>query len=138
MVRAAEMAKNGASYPDAFGYWMRKANLPGVIVLPAGQSHMVGEIECGYHFDKGPNGARGSIKNMRRLGVKTAGGHSHSPGEDEGASQAGTNSILNPRYAAGAPSSWLNADILINADSKRQLLVKIGGKCALDATVKGR
>jgi hypothetical protein len=131
MVRAANMARNGANYPDAFGYWLRRAELPGVNVLHAGQSHMIGEIECGYHFDKGPNGARGSIKNMRRLGVKTVGGHSHSPGEDEGASQTGTNSILDMRYMVGAPSSWLNADVLINADSKRQLLVKIDGRCAL-------
>jgi hypothetical protein len=132
MARGARMARNGASVPNPFVYWFEKANLEGTKCLYPGQSFMLGEIEHGFHFDKGPNGARGSIKNMRRIGVKTVGGHSHSPGEDEGASQAGTNSILDPPYTGGAPSSWLNADVLVNADSKRQLLVKINGKCALD------
>jgi hypothetical protein len=132
MVEGAKMARNGASVPNPFIYWFEKAKVQGTKCLYPGQSFVLGEIEHGFHFDKGPNGARGSIKNMRRLGVKTVGGHSHSPGEDEGASQAGTNSILDPRYTGGAPSSWLNADILVNADSKRQLLVKINGKCALD------
>lgn len=132
MAQGARMARNGATVPNPFIYWFEKAKVEGTKCLYPGQSFMLGEIEHGFHFDKGPNGARGSIKNMRRLGVKTVGGHSHSPGEDEGASQAGTNSILDPKFIVGAPSSWLNADVLVNADSKRQLLVKINGKCALD------
>lgn len=132
MARGSRMARNGASVPNPFIYWFEKEGIPGTKCLYPGQSFVLGGIEHGFHLDKGPNGARGSIKNMRRLGVKVVGGHSHSPGEDEGASQAGTNSILDPRYTGGAPSSWLNADILVNADSKRQLLVKINGKCALD------
>lgn len=123
---------DAGDYPDPFIYWFEKARVPNSLCLKPGQSYMRGEIEHGFHFDKGPNGARGSIKNMRRLGVKTVGGHSHSPGEDEGASQTGTNSRLDLRYARTGPSSWLNADILVNADSKRQLLVKIKGKCALE------
>lgn len=132
MVQNAKMARTGASYPNPFIYWFERAKVRNSLCLQPGQSFVLGEIEHGFHFDRGPNGARGSLKNMRRLGVKTVGGHSHSPGEDEGASQAGTNSILDPAYASGGPSSWLNADVLVNADSKRQLLVKINGKCALD------
>lgn len=126
MAEATQLGKFGTEYPSPFPYWFERANVPRARCLRNDESLLIGGIECCYHFDKGPDGARGSIKNMRRIGVKTAGAHKHAPGEDEGASQAGTSTRLKAEYTSG-PSSWLNAHVMINADGKRQLLVIVNG-----------
>ena len=83
------------------------------------------------HGDRGPNGARGSIKNLRRIGVKSIIGHSHSPGIDEGAYQNGTSTRLRLGYNVG-PSSWLNAHTVVYANGKRSLINIIDGKWRLE------
>jgi hypothetical protein len=128
MCRGTSLGARGTEYPDPFAYWFRKlADMPNARVLDHDESFTLANVELGYHFDKGPNGARGSIKNMRRLGVKTIGAHSHSPGEDEGATQVGTSTRLSAEYTGG-PLSWLNAHCLLNADGKRQMIVVVDGK----------
>jgi hypothetical protein len=88
----------------------------------------VADIELIMHGDRGPNGARGSIRNHRRLGVRSIIGHSHSPGIEEGCYQVGTSTELTLEYTEGAPSSWLNAHCVINADGKRQMIVIVDGQ----------
>lgn len=83
------------------------------------------------HGDHGPNGARGSITNIRRTATKSIIGHSHSPGEDEGCTQVGTSTRLVLEYNGGSPSSWLNAHCDLNADGKRQLMVIRDGEASL-------
>ena len=130
MVRATKLGAGGTEYPSPFPYWFNRAGISNAQCLGQDESFLLGGVELGQHFDRGPNGARGSIKNMRRIGVKTVGGHAHSPGEDEGATQVGTSTRLRLEYNGG-PSSWLNAHCLLNADGKRQLLVLVNGKCRL-------
>ena len=88
---------------------------------------MLASYECGMHGNRGPNGARGSIRNLRRIGVKTITGHPHSPGEDEGCTQVGTSTGLRLEYNAG-PSSWHQAHCAVNDDGKKQLIFIIDGK----------
>jgi hypothetical protein len=83
------------------------------------------------HGDRGPNGARGSIKNLRRIGVKSIIGHSHSPGIDEGCYQVGTSTSLVPRLQQSGPSSWLNTHCLVYANGKRTLINIINGEWRL-------
>ena len=73
------------------------------------------------HGDRGPNGARGSAKNLRRIGIKSVIGHSHSPQISEGCYQVGTSSRLKLEYNEG-PSGWLNTHCVIHADGKRQFV----------------
>lgn len=131
MVRAAKSGSE-AERLSAFGYWAQQhfGKRDDVKVLKPDESFTVADIELSMHFDRGPNGSRGSIKNMRRIGTKTIGGHSHSPGIDEGAVQVGTSTKLRLGYTVG-PSSWLNVHATIDELGKRQLHFIIDGEWRL-------
>lgn len=129
MFDGTKMGLGGAEYPSPFAYWARKL-LPGVKVLGGNESYAVSGIEMGMHGDRGPNGARGSRKNLRRIGVKSIVGHSHSPGIDEGCYQTGTSTRLRLEYNSG-PSSWLNTHCVVYANGKRALLNIIEGEWRL-------
>jgi hypothetical protein len=62
------------------------------------ESLQIHSIECGYHGDKGPNGARGNANGFDRIGVKTVIGHSHTPRIVGGCYQTGTSSVLDLGY----------------------------------------
>jgi len=121
----------GVRTPDAFVYWFEKMHpefFSKYIHAPdRDDSFMVCGIECNLHGDMGPNGARGSIANLARIGVKVNIGHSHTPGIREGAFQAGTSSMLKLQYTKG-PSSWMNTHIVTYANGKRCLINIIRGK----------
>ncbi len=136
MVRGTVLTKKGTEYPDPFVYWFRQkmdttprdgCGVKYRALDSSDESFMLGGVELGMHGDLGPNGARGSIRNLRRLGVKSIIGHSHSPGIDEGCYQVGTSTHLRLEYNHGA-SGWLNCHCLLNADGKRQLIVIVDGK----------
>lgn len=91
---------------------------------------MLANIELSMHGDRGPNGARGSRMNLRRIGVKSIIGHSHSPGIEEGCYQVGTNTPLKQEYTRG-PSSWLQSDCALYANGKRSLIHIIDGEWRL-------
>ncbi len=97
------------------------------VFLKREQSMVVGNIELGFHGDKGPNGARGSIQNMSKIGTKAIIGHSHSPGIYEGVYQVGTSSQLDMGYYSG-PSSWMTTHAIVYPDGKRTLINIINGK----------
>lgn len=130
MVRDTKMTEKGTDYPDPFLYWAKEADLPNTILLNDDESFELGGVELGMHGNLGPNGARGSRANLKRIGVRSIIGHSHTPGIDEGCYQAGTSTRLRLEYNKG-PSSWLNAHVLLHADGKRQLLVIVDGKYRL-------
>lgn len=129
VARATKMGTGGTEYPRPFKHWVDKLRLPNITCL-GGEPLTIAGILCSMHGDHGPNGARGSIKNLRRIGTKSIIGHSHSPGISEGCYQVGTSSRLKLEYNQG-PSGWLNCHALIHADGKRQLVVIIEGKWRL-------
>lgn len=133
MVRQAKSRDANAEKLNAFSYWVNRelADRTDIRCLKNDESFTVAGIELGMHGDHGPNGARGSIKNLRRLGVKSIIGHAHSPGIDEGAYQNGTSTRLRLGYNTG-PSSWLNSHTVVYANGKRCLLNIINGKWRLD------
>jgi hypothetical protein len=130
MVNDTRLTEKGTEYPDPFTHWFRLAEVPNARCLDLDESFMLGGVELGMHGDIGPNGARGSIKNLRRIGVKSIIGHSHSPGIDEGCYQTGTSTRLRLEYNHGA-SSWLNAHCILHADGKRQIIVVVDGNWRL-------
>jgi hypothetical protein len=110
--------------------YFSESNIERVKVLDYEESHLVEGIECGMHGHYGPNGSRGSAKNMRRIGVRSIIGHSHTPAIEEGCYQVGTSTKLTRGYTHG-PSSWLNTHCLIYPNGKRTLINIIDGKWRL-------
>lgn len=129
MVRETKLTSRGTEYPDPFTMHFRRKKVPFTHVLDEDESLVLGGVELGMHGDLGPNGARGSAKNLSRIGVKSIVGHSHSPAIEEGCYQVGTSTKLRLEYNHG-PSSWLNAHAILHADGKRQIVPIIEGAWA--------
>lgn len=123
--------KSGNAVPHPFTYWVEqlKGNAP-IRCLKRDESFALKGVELSLHGDKGPNGTRGSRTNLKRIGVKTVIGHSHSPGIDEGCYQTGTSTPLRLDYNQG-PSSWLHCHCVLYANGKRSLLPIIDGEWRL-------
>ncbi len=127
MLEAVRSDGTGTHYPSPFPMvFPTIVDTSNIQLLRGNESFALAGVELGMHGDRGPNGARGSITNHRRLGVRSVIGHSHTPGIDEGAYQVGTSTALRLEYNGG-PSSWLNAHCVLHADGKRQLVVIVDG-----------
>lgn len=124
------MGSGGTSYPNPFAYWVKKMATSRVRTLRRTESFTLGRVELSMHGDVGPHGSRGSVRNLRRIGVRSVIGHSHSPGIDEGCYQVGTSTSLRLEYNFG-PSGWLNTHCILHADGKRQLINIINGEWRL-------
>ena len=130
MVRGTRRGDGGTEYPSPFPYWVSRLGGPRLRCLAGRESYVLSGVELGLHGDNGPNGARGSILNLRRIGVRSIIGHTHSPGIDEGCYQVGTSTRLSLEYNEG-PSGWLNTHCVLHADGKRQLINIINGEWRL-------
>lgn len=86
-----------------------------------------GGIEMGMHGDRGPNGARGSIRSFAKMGRRSSVGHSHSAGIFNGVYVAGCCTILNPRWIKG-PSSWSHSHVGTYPNGKRFIITIYKGK----------
>lgn len=112
---------------DPFALWCRDRGVTkNVKFLKVDESYQVKGVECGMHGHLGPNGARGSIRNLARIGTRSMIGHGHGPGIWQGAHQVGTASLLNMHYTAG-PSGWFHTHGLVHANGYRQLLHMVDG-----------
>lgn len=94
--------------------------------LGVDEDYAVGGVNLGAHGDKGPNGARGSIKSLAKSYPRCVIGHSHTPGIWKGAFQVGTTSLLRLGYNRG-PSSWIHCSCLVYRNGQRQLINSIDG-----------
>lgn len=101
--------------------------LKNVVFLKRNESSKVAGYECGFHGDKGPNGARGSTLSLENLGIKMICGHTHTPEEFNDFTNSGTSSVLNLEYNEGDASTWLHGTTVIWADGSRQLITAING-----------
>lgn len=119
------------AYFDPFEYAMRKyvneKDQYKVRFLKQDEPYLIKDILISLHGDKGPDGSRGSVNSLRKIGAKTIIGHRHSPCIDKGCYQVGTSSLLNLDYTSG-PSSWLHTHCIIHPNGKRQLVHIINGK----------
>lgn len=136
MLKSARMGPGGTECVDPFKYWADhlKGTAP-IRALELDESLSVLGIECGMHGDRGPNGAKGTLGNLSRLGARVITGHTHTPGIAEGHYQLGTSSPLKLEYAHG-PSSWLNAHCVVYASGKRSLIFIIDGRWRLGQRAK--
>ena len=139
MWRNTKMGKGGAETPAAWPYWVDRIMAEvwdrervKVVCLTGNgeEGARVLDVQMDMHGHKGSNGARGSIKNISRVAVKSMIAHSHSPGVEGGCMQVGTSSRLRLEYNDG-PSGWLHAHGVLHANGKRQLVILIDGKFCL-------
>lgn len=118
---------SGFEMPSPFEFWFSKfSSSKQVRVLRASASLLRCGVELAMHGDVGPSGSRGSAHNLKRIGVRSVIGHSHTPCIAEGCYQVGTSTALRLEYNKG-PGSWLNTHCVLHADGKRQLITIIDG-----------
>lgn len=79
-------------------------------------------VEFNLHGDAGPNGVRGTARNIDRLGMKANIGHVHSPCILNFVYAAGVHGKLDHGYNKGL-SSWANSAILTYKDGSRTMSV---------------
>lgn len=127
MVRGSQITDYGTVTPDPFLYWVSKKELSGVRCLERNESFVIAGIECGLHGHEGPSGARGTMKNLSKLGVKVISGHSHTPGIEAGHYRTGTMTPLSLEYT-GPVGSWLNAHVSIDPMGKRHIHICVDGR----------
>lgn len=127
MWQSAKMAPGGAEYGDPFPYWLAKLGAAkNVRCLAHDASLMIGGSECALHGHNGPNGARGTVKNLSRLGTPVVSGHGHSAGWEENHVRVATSTPPRLTYQRG-PSSSHNAHAVIYATGARSLIFIVEG-----------
>ena len=133
MTRSAKMSEIGAEYLDPFCYWVDRitGDDPRIMAMRTNEHLTIANIECGLHGDKGPNGARGTVNNLSKIGSKVISGHGHSPEIRDGHYRTGTMTRLQAEYTSG-PGSWLNTHCSIDAFGKRHLHTCVDGKFFCD------
>lgn len=128
MLRSVRMTPEGARYADPFAYWVERLKGSSRIrCLGPDESFTLGDVECGMHGHHGPNGARGTVRNLARMGVRVVTGHGHSPGIEEGHYRVATSTPLRLEYNHG-PSSWLNTHCVVYRNGKRSLITVVDGR----------
>lgn len=109
---------------------IRRAEHPPLTFLGMDDSYIIGPrnhpVECGLHGDKGPNGARGSTRNLATLGMRSNKGHDHTATIFEGTWSAGTCGD-NMAYNHG-PTKWSYSHIVTYLNGKRAMLTQRAGR----------
>lgn len=132
-LKGVRMTAGGTAYPDPWAYWVDRLKGDAEIrCLGPRESFTLGGCECGMHGHRGPNGSRGSLKNLSRLGSRVVVAHAHTPGIEGGGYQVGTSTPRQLEYTDG-PGSWLQTHVPIYANGKRALITIIGDSWRLAA-----
>jgi len=123
-----------------FEWACREAGAPlEAIFLRPDQSHVVEGVECGQHGHNGPNGARGSVRNLARMGSKSNIGHGHGPGIRQGCWMAGVTGgdpvTLDMGYNKG-PGNWVRAHIGTYIGGKRTMIIMRGLKFRAEGEIE--
>ncbi|MEK7089214.1 MAG: hypothetical protein AAB920_00140 [Patescibacteria group bacterium] len=120
----------GITYNDPFIACAKKYAKKNIRFLKRGESFVLANVEYSLHGDKGPNGVRGTTKNLSALGVKVSKGHDHNAGIIDGCYSTGV--CTGPlEYEGGGPSSHSNAHVIQYANGKRVILFVINGRYCL-------
>jgi len=120
IVKSMRKTPDGYAYDDPFSWYVRARLKKPARFLAADESFVIGGVELGQHGHLGPNGTRGTRRNMSRIGIRSVIGHGHSPGIYHGCWQVG---VTAPTlgYARG-PSSWACCHVLGYPGGKRQAI----------------
>ena len=105
-----------------------EGGLEGVRFLADGESLCVAGVELGVHGHLGPDGARGSIWGLERMGLDLVVGHGHRPTAAGAIYMAGV-CQLDLAYNRG-PTTWAVAHVVVHADGARQHVFMHEGRFA--------
>jgi hypothetical protein len=118
---------------STFRHVLREAdssNLEGIEFVPVGVSFEIcrdrGGIECGAHGHLGPNGSRGTSRNLSLVATKMNKGHDHTASIVDGVYSAGVCGP-NPDLQLG-PSSWTPSHIVTYENGKRSIVTMQGAE----------
>lgn len=126
LLEAYEESPAGPRFPDPLAMYCEK-RMKRARFLGPDESYELEGVELGMHGHLGPNGARGSVRNLSRVGVRSVIGHVHGPAIFKGLHAVGTSSYLRLGYNAG-PSGWLQSHCALHANGKRQMLHVVDGR----------
>jgi len=129
-LKDVKVTGGGIEYEDPFIAYAKKLAKPNVKFLRRGQSFVLSHVEYGFHGDIGPNGARGTTKNLSRLGVKVTKGHSHAAEIVGGCYSVGKSTGM-LEYERGGPSNHTNAHVVQYSNGKRTIVIIINGRYCL-------
>lgn len=102
--------------------WVGQDSFPhNVRFLKFDESYQLLDIEMGMHGHLGPNGARGTVRNLAQIGTRSVIGHVHSPGIWQGVYAGGLSGEYRQGYNIG-PSGWLHTHVLVHANGYRQMI----------------
>lgn len=127
VLESSERTPTGVKHANPFEVYAEGRVTAQTEFLGGDDCYMIQGIDVAMHGHRGPNGSRGSARNLANIGVKSVIGHSHSPNIFRGVHQVGTSSCYDLEYASG-PSSWLHCHAVIHSNGKRQLLPIIDGE----------
>lgn len=112
---------------------LREKGIPeDVLFLEEDESYVIcrdayeGGIECSLHGDRGPNGARGSTRNLTKLGRAVIKGHDHTAAIRHNVYSVGACS-LDFSYMAG-PTAHSVTHCVVFENGRRQLVTMWNGK----------
>lgn len=131
---SAKTVDTGFSFSDAFQFSAREkidkkwsSISKRISFIPRDNPLMVMGVDFSMHGDVGSGGARGSVLNLSKIGVKSVIGHAHSPQIIDGCYQVGVCSIIPLGYAKGS-NAWLHTNCIQYKNGKRTLVNTINGK----------
>lgn len=113
--------EDGVSFNTLEFALREKRDYLSVVFLPEDESLLICGIEFGLHGDRGPNGARGSTRNLTRLARKVNKGHDHQATRELGVISAGA-CALDFKYMKG-PGSHSIAHTLTYENGARTNIV---------------
>ena len=128
MSKSAHMMETGAEYIDPFAYWIEQLTKdhPNFTALKRNEPWVVADNYLSFHGDKGPKGARGTVKNLAKIGVKLITGHGHTEEIFNNHYRTGTMTRPTAEYVDG-PNDWTNTHCSIDNFGKRHLHTCIDG-----------
>ena len=127
---SARLTDGGVAFDDPYVSYAQMFAKPNVQFLKPGESKVLAQVEYGFHGDIGPNGSRGTTKNLSKLGVKVTKGHSHTAEIIDGCYSAGKSTGM-LEYEHGGPSSHTNSHVVQYANGKRAIIIIINGRYCL-------
>lgn len=127
-----DLASLKASHPEAsdkgvFHLLVDELGLSNVTTFGHSDSYKIKGWEIAMHYDRGANGSRGSINQFKNLGIKSIGGHGHTPKRAGNAIMVGTMTVLRQGYNKGL-SSWGSGLVLVYPNGKASHVLIINGK----------
>jgi len=130
MVRNSKIGFSGAEVPDPFEFIAKKYLKCNYVFPGRKKGFRIKGIDISMHGDVGPSGARGTVQNLSKIGVRCITGHGHTPAIKFGHYRVPTMSRLDLEYMRG-PSNWTNGGCIVYANGKRSLIIFVGNRWRL-------